>query len=225
MDVRQVKVVDLFCSQQQVVLVDLQRRDRGNEQQWRQLWKDIEPLGKTNSDIDRLFLGNVILATASRGRSDLGELYVVDGQHRVIALAALLAAVRDRQAELGNHKAAQEIQQAYLSRVHRSDIGAHKIVRAGKPPLHLPVLSPGERSGTPDWMLRAYDFFRGKISREPVDPGLVSWGALRKIDMVTITGEYHSAISMFLSIATKGRPTPRSRIARLTQLGTGRKLS
>jgi hypothetical protein len=53
-----------------------------------------------------------------RGGSEICQFHVIDGQHRLIALAALLAVGRDLETERGNHVKAEEVQRTYLC--HRS---------------------------------------------------------------------------------------------------------
>ena len=205
MNVRQVCIGDLFSSQQQFVFSSLQRQDRWDEQQWDQIWRDIAPLGV--NDGGRLFLGNVILAPVCGLPSDIKQLMTIDGRHRLTALVVLMAALRDRVRESGDLEQAAEIQRTYLYHPYRSGVEAHKIILAGDPPSHLTIVSHGERLGTPDKVLRAYNFFHERVSDERIDAKGLVWGMLWRAELVTIVAEYSSAIEMLLSISAKGRPT------------------
>lgn len=210
MDVRRQRVADLFCNQQQFILLDLQRQNRWNGGQVEQFWKDIEGLTERESNASRLFLGNLTLASSPTKWPNTIQLQVIDGQHRLIAVAMLLAALRDWEASRGNDEKAAEIQDTYLCHPFRSGAEAHKLVFAGDPPGFLPIVSSRNRSGTLNWLVRFYDFFYGKISEGRMDADRLSWALLSQTDVITVTDEYRSAIKMFLSVATKGRPTSSS---------------
>lgn len=217
MDVAQVRILDLFCRQQQFVFGRMQRLNRWREQHWSELWKDIESLSETDSDTGCLFLGNIILAQANCGGSDIRQLHVIDGQHRLIAIVALLAAMRDIEIERKSDLKAEELQRTYLCHPFRSGLDAHKFLLAGEPLASLPIISLGERAGTPDWVLRAYDFFYDQISQKQADVERLVWGALSKINVVTIADEYRSATKMFLAVSSSGCPTSGAHVKRLLQ--------
>jgi uncharacterized protein with ParB-like and HNH nuclease domain len=102
----QLTIAQLLSSKnEQFFIPAYQRRYAWGNKQLVELFEDINLLDKNDSH----FLGTILLLTESH-KANINMLEVVDGQQRIISLALLLEAIKDRFAELERKDIVSEIE-------------------------------------------------------------------------------------------------------------------
>ena len=135
MDVERVSIENIFARLIQFEVTEGQYR--WGEVQWQCLWDDISKIVAAASRLERHFLGVILLAPQTGRRDAIDRFSIVDGQQRLMTLAVLLAALRDRAAEMHEAALTDGLQNVYLSHPFRSGIERHNFCLA----LEMPAFS------------------------------------------------------------------------------------
>jgi uncharacterized protein with ParB-like and HNH nuclease domain len=142
-----------------------QRHYSWKEQQWKELWQDIQKLYSL-AEHDRTathFLGALVYGLGrSNGPMAPTEFEVIDGQQRLITLSLLLAAIRDQDNVDENNK--RGITEAFL--VYPETGNVERLLRVKPGVRDLGVYEAIINGGSPDrghLIYRAYRFFVDRL--------------------------------------------------------------
>jgi len=175
-----------------------QRRYAWGEDQWKNLWDDVNDLAEDDSH----FIGSVVVIREGAVVRGFNEMELVDGQQRLATISILLCALRDSYSDRGDQVQAERVRRLYLHSESLSgemrkltlgkfDDDAYQNLLLGRP-------AAGHK------VTEAYEFFKDKIQTEP-DLGKVSYRFTNGIKLVIIYTESHQdAFKLFETLNDRG---------------------
>lgn len=181
MHAAEIKVEELFKSDNQLLVPLWQRRYAWQRSQWDELWRDLTRVDQATSagEVMSHFVGSVVLhAQEGTGLPSEAHRYlVVDGQQRVTTLTLLICAIRDHIARADVDDAARSrTRELYTSRYLRNTNLAHEyqerlvLQQPDRSALALVIDgTPGESSSLID---SAYRFFSERLSAKTGEQAL-----------------------------------------------------
>jgi len=100
MDAEDLYLQDLFTGKDQFIVPVFQRRYSWKEKHWQQLWDDISALLDSPLGDDEHFIGAFVSMARENRPGARPKYLVIDGQQRLITIAIVLCAIRDKTIEL-----------------------------------------------------------------------------------------------------------------------------
>lgn len=96
MDAEDLYLQDLFTGKDQFIVPVFQRRYSWEEKHWQQLWDDISTLLDSPLGDNEHFIGAFVSMSQENRPGDRPKYLVIDGQQRLITIAIVLCAIRDK---------------------------------------------------------------------------------------------------------------------------------
>jgi hypothetical protein len=180
-----------------------QRRYSWTEDQWRELWDDIDSLGGDRQH----FLGSMVVIERNGGLNDINVLEVVDGQQRLTTLSLILAAIRERYRDEGQNEIVEAINEDYLWE-REIDMSRHQNLELSRfdNEAYKTIISGEENTGIDSQLIEALKFYQEKVSALSIEElDELYRRILRSITIVSIKCDSEqSAFKLFETLNNRG---------------------
>lgn len=197
----------------QFIVPVFQRDYRWEENQWDQLWSDIQRGGSRGAN-DEHFLGSIVSTELGRGTSVFNRWLVIDGQQRLATMTLLLIALRDHIRDNGwtggeDSPTCARIDDQFLKNSHEQDDRHYKLLLRRADNDTLKALVDGRNldaieSKSSERIKSAYNHFKDLLRQSEVDIDAV-WRGIHNLKIVNVTlGEKDNPQLVFESLNSTG---------------------
>ena len=197
----------------QFIVPVFQRDYRWEENQWNQLWSDIQRGGSRVAN-DEHFLGSIVSIELGRSTSVFNRWLVIDGQQRLATLTLLLVALRDHIRDTAwsggeDSPTCAIIDNQFLKNPDEQGERHYKLQLRRADNAQLRALVDGKKldaieSNSSERIESAYNYFRRMLNQLEVDIDAV-WQGIVNLKIVDVTlGEKDNPQLVFESLNSTG---------------------
>lgn len=218
MDARNIILDDFIRGRKQFVVPLFQRHYCWENNQWADIWTDIEALC-TNKERPRThFIGSVVTIQREVQANQIPKYDLIDGQQRLTTIFILLALLRDRSRQKGidNARLADEIQTELLINSYaKADNDVYKLMPTYVDRDAYKTIIEGEPTNSDSRLHKAYKYFDGKLKTSQIEYEKIKDVVTQNFTIVTILlGKEDNPYVVFECLNFKGQDLTQADLVR-----------